>query len=154
MSYTSRTHRALIERERLHLKREELGLDKFVEVTIVIFALLIGAVVAATYIPRLSSFVGPLTVIAVCTLLVLVYLLYMLSKYKRDLNDHVYEIHGTMIKKGNLSTDHRITVGRHTFRVTPANPQLLDFYLKHKNGCPVSVYYSPRTKIVWNIHTL
>lgn len=151
MSHTPLTHRALIERERAHLQREEMGLDKFIEVTIVIFALLIGAVFVASYTPRLSILLGPISALAFCTMFVLVYLLYMLSRYKGDLKDHVYEVHGKMVKKGKMSTDHRITVGNQTFRVTPANPSLWDFFLKNADGTHVSVYFSPRTKVVWTI---
>lgn len=151
MSHIPNTHRALIDRERIRLQRDEIGLNMFIEVTIVIFALLIVVLVVVTYIPALSILISVIGGIAVCTLIGLIYLLIILNRYKRDLNDHVYEVHGKMIKKGTLSTDHRISVGRQTFRVTQANPSLWDFFLKHADGEQVSVYYSPRTKTVWSI---
>lgn len=151
MSHTPLTHRALIAREKAQLRREELGLDKFIEVTIVIFALLDIAVIMAAYIPRFSLFLGVVSVLAFICLLILIYLLSILHKYKADLKDHMYQVRGTMRKHGRMSHDYRLAVGRQTFRVTPSNPTLWDFFLKHPDGTEISILYSPRTKTVWSI---
>lgn len=152
MSHTPLTHRALITREKMHLKRHELGLDKFIEVTIVIFALLDIAVIVAAYTPRLSIFLLPISVMALLTLLILIYLMVILHKYKADMKDHIYSVRGKMYKHGRMSQDYRIQIGKHIFRVTPSEPTVWDFFLKHEDGVEVVVFYSPRTRTVWSIH--
>jgi hypothetical protein len=145
------THRALLDRERAQLSRDELGIDKFIEVTIVIFALLVGSVVLTAYVPRLSILLGVASFLTASCLFVILYLLYIHNKYKQDLKDHIYEARGAMKKTKRLSHDHLIEVGPHTFTVSRANPAIWDFFQTHEDGAEISVLYSPRTKIVWSI---
>lgn len=151
MPNTPLTHRTLIEREKAQLRRDEMGLDKFIEVTIVVFALLDGAVVLAVYIPRFSIFLGIVSLLAFICLLIIIYLMHILSKYRRDMKDHIYSVKGPLKKYGQMSQDHRMSVAGVVFRITPANPAVWDFFLKHPNGTHVLVLYSPRTKTVWSI---
>ncbi|MBI1863176.1 hypothetical protein HYS00_03585 [Candidatus Microgenomates bacterium] len=151
MSYTPLSRRALLNREKVHLKRDEMGIDLFIEVTMAIFALLVAAVVVTAYVPRLSMLIGIAAFLAVAALAVILYLFHILMKYRGDLNDHIYEARGKLHKTERLTHDHTLSVGRHTFRVTHANEHVWNFFNQTHEGQEVSVLYSPRTKIIWSI---
>lgn len=146
-----RPHRALLDSEYVHLRRAEHGVDKFTELTIFIFALLVMFVVSTVYFSTLSILLGIAMVFAFLCLIALIYLLYALHKFRSDLKSHTYIVSGPLRKIVRISHDHILLVGKTQFRVSRNHKKVWDFFIQVEEGTHVEVVYSPRTKIIWTI---